>query len=118
MQLPEEEMQEIIVTESNLIHSLLETALTEIAPRGYTNNKVCAAKKSGYAEWSSWCRGPEDLIIYSSGFLTCCSLVLWSACSLQKEFAMQRLHPKARKGSLTEDIGYISTLQISAKMPM
>lgn len=33
MQWLEEEMQEIIVTESNLIHSLLETAVTEIYPQ-------------------------------------------------------------------------------------
>lgn len=47
MQLLKEEMQEIFLTESNLICSLLETALIEIALRGYTHSKKCEAKKSG-----------------------------------------------------------------------
>lgn len=47
MQLLKEEMQEIIVTQSNLIRSLLETALMEIALRGYTHSKKCETKKSG-----------------------------------------------------------------------
>jgi len=85
MQLLEQKMQEIIVTESNLVHSLLEMASTEIAPRGYTHNKECWAKKSSCVEQNSWCRGPEDLIINTLGdfsSLMCSSLVLWSACQL------------------------------------
>lgn len=50
MQLLEEEMQEIIVTEGNLIRSLLETALTKIALRAKPTTRSVGPRR--VAQWS------------------------------------------------------------------